>query len=136
MAGLPIPTVRAKPVVGSTIDFARDTIGALMDGWRENGDLFRALGGIDARYELFRDDLDVCWRVWLAGWRVEVVPEAVGYHVAASSRLMRPHGPTRPGDTRYLAERNTLASLLKNYGAARLIWVLPVALLLALIPRA
>jgi cytochrome P450 len=41
MAGLPIPTVRGKPVVGSTIDFARDTIGALMDGWRENGDLFR-----------------------------------------------------------------------------------------------
>lgn len=37
----PVPTVRGKPVVGSTIDFAQDTIKALMDGWREHGDLFR-----------------------------------------------------------------------------------------------
>jgi GT2 family glycosyltransferase len=99
-------------------------------------DLFRGVGGIDPRYEAFRDDLDVCWRIWLAGWRVEVVPEAVGYHVAASSRLMRPSGPARSGETRYLAERNTLATILKNYSAARLVWVLPVALLLALLKSA
>lgn len=37
----PVPTVAGAPVVGSMIDFARDTIGALMEGWRTQGDLFR-----------------------------------------------------------------------------------------------
>lgn len=92
-------------------------------------DVLRQLGGLDARFSVFRDDLDLCWRAWLAGHRVEVVPAAVGYHIAASSRAAR-HLSRRPGQARYFAERHTLATLLKNYGTARLLWVLPVVMLL------
>jgi cytochrome P450 len=37
----PVPTVRGAPLVGSMLDFGRDTIKAIMDGWREQGDLVR-----------------------------------------------------------------------------------------------
>jgi GT2 family glycosyltransferase len=95
-------------------------------------DALRTLGGFDARFPAFREDLDLCWRAWLAGHRVAVVPSAVGYHVAAGSRLARPFGKSRPWEARYLAERHTISAMLKNYSALRLLWVLPVVLLLAL----
>ncbi|MGH8932936.1 MAG: glycosyltransferase family 2 protein, partial [Egibacteraceae bacterium] len=92
-------------------------------------DVLRALGGFDARFPAFRDDLDLCWRAWLAGMRVEIVPEAVGYHIGASSRLPRAPLASRSGQARYYAERHTIATLMKNYSAARLAWVLPIFVL-------
>lgn len=93
-------------------------------------EILAELGGLDPRFPVFRDDLDLCWRAWLAGHRVEVVPAAVGFHIAAASRAARYLG-RHAGQARYLAERHTLAILLKNYGAASLLWVLPVAIALA-----
>ena len=92
-------------------------------------DVLRTLGGFDARFPAFRDDLDLCWRAWLAGMRVEIVPEAVGYHIGASSRLPRAPLASRSGQARYYAERHTIATLMKNYSAARLAWVLPIFVL-------
>jgi len=86
------------------------------------------LGRLDRRYHVFRDDLDLCWRAWLAGHDVEVVPQATGQHVAGASNYLR-LGQTRFLGPRYFAERNTLATLLKNYGPLRLLLVLPLFLL-------
>lgn len=85
------------------------------------------LGRLDRRYHVFRDDLDLCWRAWLAGHDVEVVPQAVGQHAAGASNYLR-LGQTRFLGPRYFAERNTLATLLKNYGPLRLLLVLPLFL--------
>ncbi|MFU8840457.1 MAG: glycosyltransferase [Nitriliruptoraceae bacterium] len=85
------------------------------------------LGRFDARYHVFRDDLDLCWRTWLAGHDVEVVPEATAQHAAGAANYLR-LGQTRFLGPRYFAERNTLATLLKNYGALRLLLVLPLFL--------
>jgi GT2 family glycosyltransferase len=89
---------------------------------------FDHLGGFDRRFHLFRDDLDLCWRAWIAGYEVEVEPEAVAHHVSAAAEYVR-LGQTRFIGPRYFAERNTLASLLKNYGAARL----PIVVVLYLV---
>ncbi|MTV26003.1 glycosyltransferase family 2 protein [Nitriliruptoraceae bacterium ZYF776] len=86
---------------------------------------FDELGRFDRRYHLFRDDLDLCWRAWLAGHDVEVVPEAVGRHAASATTYQR-LGQTRFIGPRYFAERNTLATLLKNYGPLRLLGVVPL----------
>jgi GT2 family glycosyltransferase len=52
-------------------------------------DAFEELGRFDRRYHLFRDDLDLCWRAWLAGLEVEVVPDAVGRHQASAANYGR-----------------------------------------------
>lgn len=87
--------------------------------------LFEELGGFDRRYRVFRDDLDLCWRAWLAGRDVEVAPAAVGRHVRAASNYER-LGEIAPLGPRYFAERNTLATMLKCYSLARLAYVLPL----------
>ncbi|CAN5366795.1 glycosyltransferase [soil metagenome] len=95
-------------------------------------DVFSKLGGFDARFASFRDDMDLCWRVWLAGRRVGVVPQAVGYHHAAGANGTRAAGADLT-ESRYLIERHTLASMLKNYSARRLAWVVPLGALLNLL---
>jgi GT2 family glycosyltransferase len=95
-------------------------------------DLLRRVG-FDPRFTVFRDDVDLCWRTWLAGGRVEVVPAAIGYHAAAASRAARPVGRGRRGEPRYLAERHTLALLLKSYSLRQLLWVLPAALVVGVL---
>jgi hypothetical protein len=55
------------------------------------------------------------------------VPEATAQHVAGAANYLR-LGQTRFLGPRYFAERNTLATLLKNYGALRLLVVLPLFL--------
>ncbi|MGH8903352.1 MAG: glycosyltransferase [Egibacteraceae bacterium] len=112
-------------------DHQRDVLYVSTAGMLLRRDVLSMLGGFDARFPAFRDDLDLCWRAWLVGMRVEVVPEAVGYHIAASSRLPRAPLAARSGHARYFAERHTVATLLKNYSALRLAWVLPVVILLA-----
>lgn len=93
--------------------------------------VFDRLGGLDRRFHVFRDDLDLCWRTWLAGHDVEVVPTATAEHASAAANYLR-LGQTRFIGPRYFAERNTLAALLKNYGLARLLVVVPLYILVGL----
>ncbi|MEX1177463.1 MAG: glycosyltransferase [Nitriliruptor sp.] len=106
-------------------DIDRRTLYVSTAGMMLRRDVFDRLGRFDRRYHLFRDDLDLCWRAWLAGHDVEVIPEAVGVHKAAATNYHR-LGQTRVIGPRYFAERNTLATLLKNYGPARLSTIVPL----------
>jgi GT2 family glycosyltransferase len=84
------------------------------------------LGGFDVRTHAFREDLDLCWRAALVGHDVEVVPAAVATHGALGAEHLRSGSIAELGP-RFLAERNTVAALLVNYGIARLAVVLPLA---------
>lgn len=108
-------------------DHERQTLYVSTAGMLVRRDRFEELGRFDHRYHLFRDDLDLCWRAWLRGWSVEVVPTATGVHEASASTYRR-LGQTAFLGPRYFAERNTLATLLKNYGFLRLLYVIPLFL--------
>jgi GT2 family glycosyltransferase len=111
-------------------DNRRDVLYVSTAGMLVRKTAFEELEGFDPRFPALRDDLDLCWRAWLLGHRVEVVPGSVGYHVAAGSRGARNLWRDRPWQARFLSERHALATLLKNYGLRRLLWVLPLTLLL------
>jgi GT2 family glycosyltransferase len=113
-------------------DTQREVLYVSTAGMMLRRDVLTDLRGFDPRFPALRDDLDLCWRAWLQGHRVEVVPAAVGYHLAAASRRTRPLGRGRSWEPRELAERHTVATLLKCYGLARLIWILPLVLLVGL----
>jgi GT2 family glycosyltransferase len=92
-------------------------------------EVFRAVGGFDPRFFMFVEDVDLCWRVLLAGWDVRVVPKALVFHAggaAAPGGYLTPRGLRTTRFRVALRERNTLAMLLKCYG--------PVSLGLVLLP--
>jgi len=95
-------------------------------------DAYEEVGRLGRRHHVFRDDLDLCWRMWLAGHDVHVVTDAVARHAEGAANYLR-LGQTAMLGPRYFAERNTLATLLKLYGWRRLLAILPVYLVLGVL---
>jgi hypothetical protein len=82
--------------------------------------LFRDLGGFDPSYFTLVDEIDLCWRARLWGYKVYVAINAKMYHkVSVTLRKLN------RGKLRYLSERNTLRTLIKNYSGRTLAKILP-----------
>src|SRR5262249_28897233 len=79
--------------------------------------------GFDTRLEMFRDDLDFCWRAHGAGYRVHVVSDAVLYHRELSARRRRGGRGDRLR-LRRLDRRNALYVLAVNLPLPRMLVVL------------
>ena len=47
--------------------------------------VYRELGGLDERFFAHMEEIDLCWRMQLQGWKVTVVPESVVYHVGGGT---------------------------------------------------
>ena len=70
-------------------------------------DVFRLLGGFDSDYFAHMEEIDLCWRMQLAGYRIMVEPRSVVYHLG---------GGTLPNESPkkiYLNYRNNLSMLFK-----------------------
>jgi GT2 family glycosyltransferase len=81
-------------------------------------------------YFLLWEDVDLCWRVRLLGFRCMIEPRSLAYHVrggTASGRWMKRGEVNMASGT-----RNRLVSLYTNYGTTRLILFLPPAFFLTL----
>jgi len=80
-------------------------------------DVFRELGGFDAKYFAYLEDVDLCWRAWLAGYETHYVPGAVAWHHFGAS------GGGRASAFRIKwMQRNRLANMIKNLEWASLPW--------------
>ena len=73
-------------------------------------ELFHKLGGLDERFFAHMEEIDLCWRAQLAGYKVTAVPASTVYHVGGGSL---PNGSPRK---LYLNYRNNLLMLRKNLG--------------------
>lgn len=81
----------------------------------------REVGLFDAFMFMYLEDLDLGWKLSLAGWRNRLVPSSRVYHKYEFSRGMQHY---------YFFERNRLWILLKNYHWATLLLLVPAALVM------
>ena len=47
--------------------------------------VYRELNGLDGRFFAHMEEIDLCWRMQLRGWKVTVVPQSVVYHVGGGT---------------------------------------------------
>ena len=47
--------------------------------------LWKSLGGLDERFFAHMEEIDLCWRMQLLGWKVQVVPDSCVYHVGGGT---------------------------------------------------
>ena len=47
--------------------------------------VYKKLGGLDERFFAHMEEIDLCWRMQLEGWKVTVVPQSVVYHVGGGT---------------------------------------------------
>ncbi len=71
-------------------------------------DLYERVGGLDADFFAHMEEIDLCWRIRLAGYKVEVVPQSVVYHLGGGTL------PASNPRKTYLNFRNNLLLLHKN----------------------
>jgi GT2 family glycosyltransferase len=80
--------------------------------------LYHRLGGLDADFFAHMEEIDLCWRMQHAGYRIGYVPASVVYHVGGAT--LDSGSPRKT----YLNFRNNLALLHKNLPPSEHGWVL------------
>jgi len=83
-------------------------------------------GLMDEGFHMHMEEIDLCWRLHLAGYRVRSVPQSVVYHYGGWSL-----GADRLSKA-YWNHRNNMVMVLKNTSALHLLWVLPARVLMEL----
>lgn len=76
-------------------------------------EVWRQVGGLDGDFFAHMEEIDFCWRVHLAGWRVVYCPAATLFHVGGGTLPK-----SNPMKTQ-LNFRNNLSMLYKNLPAGR-----------------
>lgn len=74
-------------------------------------DAFRAVDGFDERFFAHMEEIDMCWRLQNAGYKIMVCPGSAVYHVGGGTL------PTSNPHKTYLNFRNSLWMLAKNLPA-------------------
>ena len=82
-------------------------------------------GLFDKDYFAYFEETDLCHRVWLAGYRILYIPEAVIYHKMAATMEKMNYGFIS-----YHSFKNRINSYLKNLGWLELVKILPFHLLI------
>ena len=70
--------------------------------------VYKALGGLDERFFAHMEEIDLCWRMQLEGYKVTVVPDSVVYHVGGGTL------PATSPFKLFLNYRNNLLMLENN----------------------
>jgi GT2 family glycosyltransferase len=78
--------------------------------------VYRELGGLDEYFFAHQEEIDLCWRAQLAGYKVYTCPQSVVYHVGGGTL---PKGNSRKV---YLNFRNNLVMMAKNMRPGEAVW--------------
>lgn len=79
------------------------------------------VGFLDDMFHAHMEEIDLCWRIRLAGYRVVCVPSSVVYHLGGGTPLPEKF---------YLKERNNLIMMLKNFSGRSLLKFFPLRVVL------
>lgn len=82
--------------------------------------LFHEAGGFDENFFAHMEEVDLCWRIQLMGYKLKVIPSSFVYHVGGGTLNKMSSQKT------YLNFRNNLIMLTKNLPWPTLLWLIPV----------
>jgi GT2 family glycosyltransferase len=86
--------------------------------------VYKDLGGLDEYFFAHQEEIDLCWRMQLSGYKIFVEPASAVYHVGGGTLPKENHKKT------YLNFRNNLIMLYKNNSLKALLLKLPFRILL------
>jgi GT2 family glycosyltransferase len=82
--------------------------------------VFHQMNGFDEYFFAHQEEIDLCWRIQLAGYKIYSCPSSVVYHVGGGTL---PRGNSLKT---YLNFRNNRIMMSKNLPFAKKIWIMPV----------
>jgi GT2 family glycosyltransferase len=85
------------------------------------------VGSLDESFELHMEEIDLCWRLHLTGWKIVSVPQSVIWHHGGGT--LSQFSPQKV----YYNFRNNIFTVIKNFSTLNLIIRLPLRFLLDII---
>lgn len=117
--GVPGPRGRNRPISEAPKE-PEFVFGSTGGGFIARAELFRKIGMFDEKFFMYFEDVDLCFRAQLAGYKVRYTPEAIAYHkISASTNKV-------PGLATTQTFKNLPILFLKN---------VPLKLWLQILPR-
>lgn len=86
--------------------------------------VLQEIGLLDEDFFAHMEEIDLAWRMHLAGYKMIRVSQAVVYHFSGHTL------PNTQSSKMYLNHRNSIVCLLKNYQWSQLVWILPLRIVL------
>jgi len=86
--------------------------------------IFRECGGFDPYFFAHQEEIDLCWRIQLAGYKLFACPSSTVYHIGGGTL------PTGNSLKTYLNFRNNHIMIYKNMPWSRKWWTIPFRILL------
>ena len=87
-------------------------------------ELYHKLGGLDELFFAHMEEIDLCWRVRNAGYKILIVPKSVVYHVGGSVITYGSFSKL------YHNYRNNLIMMFKNLSTGQLFYLIPIRMML------
>ncbi len=110
-------------------DFVREIFYARGAAMILKKDVFYEAGMLDEYYFLGGyDDIDICWRIRLSGYKILFIPKSIVYHIGGRliARIKWPFAF-------FHLRKNHIATLIKNYELKNLVRYLPPYILLVIL---
>lgn len=105
--GIPGPRFRDQPIdiAPNTIEYIFASTGG---GFIARANIFRDIGLFDEKFFMYFEDVDLCFRAQLAGYKIRYTPKAIAYHkISASTNKV-------PGLAVYNTFKNLPILFIKN----------------------
>jgi hypothetical protein len=83
--------------------------------------IFLKVGGFDEDFVAYAEELDLCWRFWLSGYKILHVPNSIVYH-----KFGAVWNPKWSFLNVFLSQRNRLLSVIKNFETRNLVKALSI----------
>ena len=127
--GFLIQRVPAGEIDIGKADSRDEILSAKSAGMIIRADVFREIGGFDEDYFIYVEETDLCWRVWLTGYRVIFVPESKVYHEFGTSSIILGKNRSKY-NAKFHGTKNYILTLFKNCNTTNLITILPLHIFL------
>jgi len=86
--------------------------------------MFRELGGFETTFFAHMEEIDLCWRAARHGWTIRYCGSSTVFHLGGGTL------PVNNPRKTYLNFRNNLSLMFRNLSAVRLLWQIPVRVVL------
>lgn len=86
--------------------------------------IYREVNGMDSFFFAHQEEIDMCWRIQSLGYQIYSCPQSIVYHVGGGT--LTTENPYKM----FLNVRNNLIMLTKNLPYHRLLYILPIRLVL------
>jgi len=94
-----------------------------------NMKIIKKIGYLDESFESYAEELDLSWRINLAGYEIKVVPKSIIYHLGSAS-----WGDKKlEAKKEYLLQRNHWIILFKNYSITTWLKIIPIKFFLEIL---